>query len=85
MSAELQELLHSMYIVLQLEACILYSLYYDLKLTAMLVQVAKLWQSSCRLTEVGQAAAVKARSWTEAANAATLLSIVQRAMYTNIS
>ena len=51
----------------------------------MLVQVAELWQSSCRLTEVGQAAAVKARSWTEAANAATLLSLVQRAMLTNIS
>lgn len=44
--------------------------------TAVLAQVAELWQSSFRLTEVGQAAVEKARSWTEAANAATLLSLL---------
>ena len=57
MSAELQELLHSMYIVLQLEACILYSLYYDLKAycnvgaggktMAELLQAHRGWAGSC--------------------------------------
>ena len=37
-----------------------------------------LWQRPFRLTDVGQAAAVKARSWTEEANAATLLSLVDQ-------
>lgn len=46
----------------------------------MLSQVAELWQMPFRLTEVGQAAAVKARSWSENANAATLLSLVKLVM-----
>ena len=40
--------------------------------------MAELWQSPSRLTEVGQAAALRARSWTEDANAAMLLSIVEQ-------
>lgn len=49
-----------------------------------MAQVAELWQNSFTLTEVGQAAVEKARSWTEAANAATLLSLVQRAIITDM-
>lgn len=40
-------------------------------------QVAQLWQDAAGLAEVGQAAARKARSWTESANAAVLLSLVE--------
>ena len=48
----------------------------------MVLQVAELWQSPFRLAEVGQAAAVKARSWTEDANAAMLLSLVEQVVTT---
>ena len=51
-----------------------------LKLIVMVAQVAELWQRSFRLVEVGQAAVEKARSWTEAANAATLLSLLCSAL-----
>ena len=57
--------------------CMLHILQSNCESTAIFVQVAELWQSSFRLTEVGQAAVEKARGWTEAANAAALLSFVQ--------
>lgn len=41
------------------------------------MKVSDLWQTSVRLAEVGQAAAAKARSWTEAANASKLLLLVE--------
>ena len=46
----------------------------------MHTQVAQLWDSEARLAQVGQAAAWKARSWTESANAAALLSLVEQSL-----
>lgn len=41
-------------------------------------QVTELWGNAALLAQIGQAAAYKARSWTESANAATLLSLINK-------
>lgn len=50
------------------------------KQKASVAQVAAVWQNEAQLAAVSQAAAVKARSWTEAANAAALLHLLHSAV-----
>lgn len=42
------------------------------------MQVAALWQDSQKLAGISKAAALKARSWTEAANATALLMLTDK-------
>ena len=44
------------------------------------LQVAALWQNEAKLAALSQAAAMKARSWSETANAAGLMNILEKTM-----
>ena len=44
------------------------------------MQIGALWQDAAKLEIISKAAALKAKSWTEAANAATLLSLIDKTL-----